>query len=473
MIALGERSFSAELSLEKSEHRLVVHLWALKCAEEIVEDIIAESDSECLGMGVLGSNSVRRQNGFEFGRALLQLLQDVLDPARTFSVLLVYDISRWGRFQDTDESAHYEFLCRRAGVRVVYCAEPFENDGSAMANIMKAIKRSMAAEYSRELSNKVALGKRRIAEQGFAQTRPCFGMRRMIVTEDGRPKGIAERGQRKAIQSDRVIFVPGPPDEVAAVRRIFRMFVRKGLTYTQIAQALNREGVRTSTGAPWIYERVRDLLTNELVIGTLVYGKTSYRLRRDRQIHAPSTWVRLQDAFEGIVPKALFRKAQKRIANLAHWDDPELLTSLRALYHREGRLTRRLIDEEPRTASASTYASRFGGLENAYRLAGYEPDRFSRVAIGFRRLTPEAMLERLRALLAREGFHSAFETWRTSQPGTGDDLPLDAADAKIEPVGTVNRSGGAPIDRGSPQINDIADGGAGHAKVKQQAQTRD
>jgi hypothetical protein len=33
-------------------------------------------------------------------------------------VILVLDVSRWGRFQDIDESAYYEFLCRRAGMQV-------------------------------------------------------------------------------------------------------------------------------------------------------------------------------------------------------------------------------------------------------------------------------------------------------------------------------------------------------------------
>lgn len=51
-----------------------------------------------------------------------------------------------------DESAHYEFICKRAGVRVAYCAEQFDNDGSLLSSIIKNIKRVMAAEYSRELS---------------------------------------------------------------------------------------------------------------------------------------------------------------------------------------------------------------------------------------------------------------------------------------------------------------------------------
>src|SRR5688572_8473871 len=62
--------------------------------------------------------------------ALKQLLADVVGGDPGFGVIVVYDVSRWGRFQDPDESAHYEFLCRQAGVRVEYASEPFENDGT-------------------------------------------------------------------------------------------------------------------------------------------------------------------------------------------------------------------------------------------------------------------------------------------------------------------------------------------------------
>src|SRR3954468_4851513 len=58
--------------------------------------------------------------------ALKQLIKDVESGQADFAAILVYDVSRWGRFQDTDESAYYEHLCRRANVQVHYCAEPFE-----------------------------------------------------------------------------------------------------------------------------------------------------------------------------------------------------------------------------------------------------------------------------------------------------------------------------------------------------------
>ena len=81
----------------------------------------------------------------------------------------VYDVSRWGRFQDTDESAHYEFVCKSAGVPIHYCAETFANDGTLPSLIMKALKRTMAGEYSRELGVKVLAGQRHLARLGFKQ----------------------------------------------------------------------------------------------------------------------------------------------------------------------------------------------------------------------------------------------------------------------------------------------------------------
>jgi hypothetical protein len=44
-----------------------------------------------------------------------------------------------------DESPYYEYVLKRAGIRVHYCAE-FENDGSMSSSVLKTLKRSMAAE---------------------------------------------------------------------------------------------------------------------------------------------------------------------------------------------------------------------------------------------------------------------------------------------------------------------------------------
>jgi len=70
-----------------------------------------------------------------------QMMADVQGGNADFTCILLHDVSRWGRFQDADEGAHYEFICRRAGISVHYCAKPFESP------ILKRIKRAVAAAY--------------------------------------------------------------------------------------------------------------------------------------------------------------------------------------------------------------------------------------------------------------------------------------------------------------------------------------
>ena len=148
-------------------------------------------------------------------QALQRLIRDVETGQADFQIILVYDVSRWGRFQDADESAYYEYICRRAGIQVAYCAEQFENDGSPVSTIVKGVKRAMAGEYSRELSAKVFAGQCRLIELGFRQGGPAgYGLRRTLVDVQGSVKAELSRGEQKSLQTDRVILTPGPDDEV-------------------------------------------------------------------------------------------------------------------------------------------------------------------------------------------------------------------------------------------------------------------
>ena len=47
--------------------------------------------------------------------ALRQLIDTVQAGGADFQTILVYDVSRWGRFQDADESAYYEYICKQIG----------------------------------------------------------------------------------------------------------------------------------------------------------------------------------------------------------------------------------------------------------------------------------------------------------------------------------------------------------------------
>ena len=72
--------------------------------------------------------------------SLAEMTRDVQNGPINFSAILLYDVSRWGRFQDADESAYYEYMCRRAGVSVHYCAEQFESEAIHVSMIVKRLK---------------------------------------------------------------------------------------------------------------------------------------------------------------------------------------------------------------------------------------------------------------------------------------------------------------------------------------------
>lgn len=304
---------------------------------------------------------------------LKQLLQDVVSGKSPFEAILVYDVSRWGRFQDIDESAHYEFLCKTAGVPVHYCAEMFGNKGSLQDLIMKTMKRTMAREYSRELGVKVLAGQKRLAQLGFKQGGiPGYGLRRMLISGDRLPKMLLLSGQRKSINTDRVILVPGPRDEIDTVREIYRLLTEDKLSVYGIARHLMAKGIPYATGSEWDYSAVYSVLTHPKYMGVHVFNRTSSRLYTPTVRVPKKEWVVTPGAFEPIVDQAIFEKAQQILSSrTVNKSDDELLEQLRELLCREGRLSLHMIANSPGMPSPSTFRQRFGGLRRVYELIGY------------------------------------------------------------------------------------------------------
>jgi hypothetical protein len=105
------------------------------------------------------------------------------------------------------------------------------------------VKRAMAGEYSRELSAKVFQGQCRLIELGYRQGGPAsFGLRRLLLDEKGESKGELRFGEKKSIQTDRVILVPGPAEEIAVVERVYRLFLDERRTESTNSSACRPTG---------------------------------------------------------------------------------------------------------------------------------------------------------------------------------------------------------------------------------------
>lgn len=346
--------------------------------------------AEQRGYDIVRTYADEGKSGLNIGGrpGLQKLLEDVEAGVADFEALLVYDVSRWGRFQDPDEAASYELRCRRAGVHVHYCAEQFENDGSIGSSIIKTVKRAMAGEYSRELSVKVFAGQANLIRLGYRQGGPAgFGLRRMLVDQEGREKGLLGHGEHKSITTDRVILVPGPEEEVEIVRDVYRQFVEAGRSEQEIADRLNESGILTDLGRPWSRGSVHQLLINEKYIGNNVWAKTSCKLKGEHVRNDPEEWIRADGAFVGIIPADQFDAAQTVIRQRCErLSDNEMLELLAQIFQKNGCLSGLIIDEADGCPSSSSFRNRFGSLLRAYTLVGFTPDHDYRYLETNRRL---------------------------------------------------------------------------------------
>jgi DNA invertase Pin-like site-specific DNA recombinase len=316
-------------------------------------------------------------------KGLKRLLDDVRSGNAQYKIILVYDVSRWGRFLDADESAYYEFICKLSGVNVHYCAEMFQNDGTLLNFLIKSMKRMMAAEYIRELSDKVVDGQKRLALLGFRTGGMAgYGLRRMLVSKDGKPKQFLRDGERKSIQDDRIVLVPGPKHETDVVREIHQMYL-DGLSLKSICGELNGRGVAYpgKKAKHWYHTALARILHSPKYCGSMVYGRTSQKLNTGRKRKPQDAWTTCQGAWEAVVDRSTFERVQQKYHSRTEMkSNNDLLEDLRQLAQREGFLHTSMFGQSHGMASEKTYRDRFGSLTDAWRLIGYDRGFQAKVA---------------------------------------------------------------------------------------------
>jgi DNA invertase Pin-like site-specific DNA recombinase len=306
-------------------------------------------------------------------KGLSALLKDVVSGDAKFRAILVYDVSRWGRFQNPDEAAHYEFLCSHSGIPLHYCAEQFSNDGTASSSILKALKRSMAAEFSRELGEKVVRGKTLLAKMGFWMGGPPgYGYRRRMVSVEGKLKEILVSGQQKSLKTDRITLILGPRKEVETVRMIFSL-AAEGKSCTDIVRTLNSKNILIN-GKQWNDVTILDFLNNPKYTGSNVWNRRTQRLDTPRRLVEPQYWIGKPLAFPPIVDQETFEQAQATLRRMrdSRWSADKILRKIRRLLKAKGRLSERLLMTARGMPCTNTIRQYFGTYQQLYEKIGYE-----------------------------------------------------------------------------------------------------
>ncbi len=129
-----------------------VREWASKNGVEIIR--------EFADAGKSGLNAEGRP-------AFTEMMNDWICQRTDFDYVLCLDVSRWGRFQDIDMSAQFSAECRKHKKQIIYTSIGKPREDDPLYPVYVQFERFRAAQYSRELSDKVWRGCAKIAEQGY------------------------------------------------------------------------------------------------------------------------------------------------------------------------------------------------------------------------------------------------------------------------------------------------------------------
>jgi DNA invertase Pin-like site-specific DNA recombinase len=320
--------------------------------------------------------------------AFNDMIENWVKKRDDFEFVLVLDVSRWGRFQDTDVSAVWSAQCKDHGKQVVYTTFGIPKKDDPIYPVYVMFERCRAAQYSQYLSVMVYNGCAKVAQQGFRPgSGPPYGLSRLLLDEARKPVQILKRGERKSIQNQRVTLAPGEDRQVAVVRRIFQEFI-DGAKEEKIAGALNRDNITSPKGKQWDVGKIRRILRNEAYTGTIIYNKTKSRLTDPCQLNPPEQWIRTPGAFKGIISRAVFEQARKVFEARARiFSRENMLERLKSHYETYGFIKESLIRADPKAPAVGAYVRAFGSVDLAF-VAMFE-DVVARVR--------EAVKEQLRA----------------------------------------------------------------------------
>lgn len=250
-------------------------------------------------------------SGVNFNRPGVQnLLKEVKE--NKVACIVVKDLSRFGR-NYIEVGDYIEQIFPFLGVRFIAVSDnydSFKNSGG----IEIGFKNLIHDMYSRDLSKKIKSVKRMYQEKGT------------YIGGDV-PYGYVYSGNRKAEQG---IGIYQPDPEAAEVVKKIFLLAAGGNTPVNIAKCLNDEGIPTpgvyknqtknygyqvknAKSNLWVSSKIRDILRNEVYIGTYICHKISTVRPREVCWNDEAEYLRFENAHEAIVSKDVFEIAQKTV----------------------------------------------------------------------------------------------------------------------------------------------------------------
>lgn len=174
-----------------------------------------------------------------------EFLRMIFDSnSKSFQGVLVYQLDRFSR--NRYDSAIYKAKLKMNNVRVISARENITDDASGV--LVEGVLESMAEYFSIELSQKVKRGMAINAEKGLSNGGKI-------------PFGYKSVNKHLAIDEEKAPYV----------KTIFQMYAN-GSRIIDIADYLNKRGIKTSSGREFNNSSLHSLLKNKKYIGIYKYS---------------------------------------------------------------------------------------------------------------------------------------------------------------------------------------------------------
>ena len=193
-----------------------------------------------------------------------------------------------------------------------------------------------------------------------------------MISADGRPKRVLGVGEQKSLTTDRVILIPGPAEELRAIRAIFEI-AAAGKGPTRIARELQKRGI-THGGKPWLRAHLREILKNPKYMGCNTWGRRTQRLRGPTTNVDPLRWIKKHLAFKPIVDEATFERAQAAHPKLRKWTKEIIVERVRQFLKKNGRISADILAAERGMPRSPTIIQYVGSYDELYKEVGYRAD---------------------------------------------------------------------------------------------------
>lgn len=222
-----------------------------------------------------------------------QLQKMLLDAKqKKISTVLVTKIDRFTRSLKDMLDLHK--ILEEYDVSFCSASESFDTS-SAVGRMMLQIL-TMFAEFERErISERVTDNMLFNAENGKVQQPPCFGYN--LIKDE--------------ITGNKIFIIN--KEEAKWTKQIFELFTEENWGYMKIAKYLNQNNVKTKKKKEWSAQGVKVYLSNELLIGKMVWNKRNTKNEKWK-IRDESEWKVTENACKPIVSLDLWYNAQFKLS---------------------------------------------------------------------------------------------------------------------------------------------------------------